>query len=165
MKREEIERRELWRWRTSEQESTDQAFRAFCREHGLSESTFYAWRKLLRQNPVTSATAKPMPAPPPSDAAATHQAPVSTAPRCATEHPETRRTDPPSPVRTSPRNCVVWPAPHLIETAGAAEEQRRKALCFGPRMTPVVDRQSRPPSGGVPQAHANQAFPSVTEYG
>jgi len=52
MKREQIERRELWRWRISKQESTGQAIRAFCREHGLSESTFYVWRKLLRQNSV-----------------------------------------------------------------------------------------------------------------
>jgi hypothetical protein len=47
MKREQIERRELWRWRISEQESTGQAIRAFCREHGLRESAFYAWRKRL----------------------------------------------------------------------------------------------------------------------
>ena len=58
-KTKQTERREVWRQRISEQESTGHAIRAFCYEHGLKEGTFYDWRKHLRQNSVTSATAKP----------------------------------------------------------------------------------------------------------
>ena len=43
-----MERRELWRARIAQQEKSDASIRAFCREEGLSEPAFYAWRKRLR---------------------------------------------------------------------------------------------------------------------
>lgn len=41
------ERRELWRERIAQQETSGQSVRAFCRDHGLSENSFYAWRRQL----------------------------------------------------------------------------------------------------------------------
>jgi hypothetical protein len=39
------ERRELWRQRVAEQKNNGQTVRAFCREHRLSEHSFYWWRR------------------------------------------------------------------------------------------------------------------------
>jgi transposase-like protein len=42
-----------WRERIAEQERSGVSVRLFCREHGLTEYSFYAWRRRLRQqNPV-----------------------------------------------------------------------------------------------------------------
>jgi transposase-like protein len=43
-----VERRELWRQRIAQQTKSGQSIRAFCRERGLSEPGFYAWRQRLR---------------------------------------------------------------------------------------------------------------------
>jgi hypothetical protein len=47
-KQQQEERREQWRKRVREQETTTQPIRAFCRERGLKEPMFYAWRQRLR---------------------------------------------------------------------------------------------------------------------
>jgi hypothetical protein len=39
------ERRELWRQRVAKQKNSGQTVRAFCREHRLSEHSFYWWRR------------------------------------------------------------------------------------------------------------------------
>lgn len=43
------ERREEWRERVGQQESSGQSIRAFCRERGLKEHAFYGWRRRLRK--------------------------------------------------------------------------------------------------------------------
>jgi hypothetical protein len=43
------QRREEWRQRVGEQESSGQSIRAFCRERGLKEQAFYGWRQRLRK--------------------------------------------------------------------------------------------------------------------
>jgi len=46
------QRRELWRQRIAQQESSGQSIRAYCRGRGLSEHAFYGWRQRLRkENP------------------------------------------------------------------------------------------------------------------
>jgi hypothetical protein len=44
----QVERRELWRQRIAQQEKNGLSIRVFCREQGLSEPAFYAWRQRLR---------------------------------------------------------------------------------------------------------------------
>ena len=39
------ERRELWRQRVAQQKNSGQTVRVFCREHELSEHSFYWWRR------------------------------------------------------------------------------------------------------------------------
>jgi len=41
------ERRELWRQRIAQQEANGKRIRAYCRDHRLSEHSFYFWRKQL----------------------------------------------------------------------------------------------------------------------
>jgi Transposase len=41
------ERRELWRQRIAQQEASGQSIRGYCRDHRLSEHSFYLWRKQL----------------------------------------------------------------------------------------------------------------------
>jgi len=43
----QTERRELWRQRIAEQKNSGQTVRAFCREGGIAEHTFYQWRRQL----------------------------------------------------------------------------------------------------------------------
>jgi transposase-like protein len=43
------QRREEWRQRVGEQESSGQSILAFCRERGLNEQVFYGWRRRLRK--------------------------------------------------------------------------------------------------------------------
>lgn len=43
------QRREQWRQRIAEQESSGQSIRAYCRERGLPEHAFYGWRQRLRK--------------------------------------------------------------------------------------------------------------------
>ena len=63
------QRRELWRQRIAEQEKSGRPVSVFCREQGLSEATFFAWRQRLKiqETPVsfalveTKAAAEPAP--------------------------------------------------------------------------------------------------------
>ena len=63
------ERRELWRQRITQQETSGQSVRAFCPDHKLSEHSFYTWRRqlgALTNKPVSFAlveTNKPSQAP------------------------------------------------------------------------------------------------------
>jgi hypothetical protein len=45
--KQQAERRELWRQRVAQQNNSGQTVRAFCREHKLSEYSFYWWRRQL----------------------------------------------------------------------------------------------------------------------
>ena len=46
------QRRELWRQRIEQQETSSQSVRTFCRKQGLTEAAFYAWwQRLRKQNP------------------------------------------------------------------------------------------------------------------
>ena len=58
------QRRELWRQSIVQQEKSGHSVRAFCREQGLSEPAFYAWRKRLRRQntPVRFALVEMKPA-------------------------------------------------------------------------------------------------------
>jgi hypothetical protein len=58
------QRREQWRQRIAEQESSGQSIRAYCGERGLKESAFYGWRgRLRKQNtPVRFALVETKPA-------------------------------------------------------------------------------------------------------
>jgi Transposase len=47
MKAEQAERRELWRETVAQQKKSGQTVRVFCREHKLSEHSFYWWRRQL----------------------------------------------------------------------------------------------------------------------
>ena len=44
-------RSEVWRERIAEQEGSGISVKRFCAEHGLTEQSFYGWRKRLRQQP------------------------------------------------------------------------------------------------------------------
>jgi len=44
-KTKQSERRELWRQRVAQQEKSGETVRVFCREHELSEHSFYWWRR------------------------------------------------------------------------------------------------------------------------
>src|SRR5947209_4401380 len=108
-------RREQWHRRISDQERTGESIRTYCREHGVSESSFYSWRKRLRSEqtamtepPPTGPALKPEPQP--SDAATTHPTPGLTAPQSSPTHPGTTQKDPPSPTRTSPQNYAESPS-------------------------------------------------------
>jgi hypothetical protein len=63
------ERREVWRQRIAQQESSGQTVRAFCRAQQLTEHSFYLWRRqlgALASKPVSFAlveTNKPSQAP------------------------------------------------------------------------------------------------------
>ena len=58
------QRRELWRQRIAQQESSGQSIRAYCRGHGLTEHAFYGWRQRLRKQntPVRFALVETKPA-------------------------------------------------------------------------------------------------------
>jgi hypothetical protein len=58
------QRRELWRQRIAQQESSGQSIRAYCRERGLKEHDFYGWRQRLRKQstPVRFALVETKPA-------------------------------------------------------------------------------------------------------
>jgi hypothetical protein len=43
------QRRELWRQRIAQQETSGQSIRAYCRGRGLAEHAFYGWRQRLRK--------------------------------------------------------------------------------------------------------------------
>ena len=44
-----VERRERWRSLIEEQRRSGQSILAFCREKGISQPSFYAWRKRFRE--------------------------------------------------------------------------------------------------------------------
>ncbi len=57
------ERREHWQSQIAEQEKSGQSIRQFCRNRGISEFSFYTWRKRLSQErPVSFALVETMPA-------------------------------------------------------------------------------------------------------
>ena len=58
------QRRELWRQRIAQQESSGQSIRAYCRGRGLPEHAFYGWRQRLRKQsaPVKFALVETKPA-------------------------------------------------------------------------------------------------------
>lgn len=45
----QAEARELWSERIAEQEASGLSIRAYCKEHGIGEHSFYAWRQRLRR--------------------------------------------------------------------------------------------------------------------
>jgi transposase-like protein len=45
-------KREYWARLVAEQEAGGQRIRAFCRERGVGEHSFYQWRQRLRENPA-----------------------------------------------------------------------------------------------------------------
>lgn len=49
MKRLTADRNEYWRARVAEQEGSGVPVAQFCKEHGISEQSFYVWRKRLRE--------------------------------------------------------------------------------------------------------------------
>ena len=55
------QRRELWRQRIAQQESSGQSIRAYCRGRGLQEHAFYGWRQRLRKEntPIRFALVEP----------------------------------------------------------------------------------------------------------
>jgi hypothetical protein len=56
-------KREYWRKLIAEQEGGGQKVRPFCRESGITEPSFYYWRKRLRKcEPVRFALLEPRPA-------------------------------------------------------------------------------------------------------
>lgn len=59
------QRYEEWRQRIAQQEASNQSVRAFCRDHGLNQHTFYGWRQRLREQPVTFVLVDTKPAPAP----------------------------------------------------------------------------------------------------
>lgn len=64
MKREQTERRELWRQRIAQQEQSGRSIRAFCQSEGIPEHAFYSWRQRLREKkkPVRFALLQTQPA-------------------------------------------------------------------------------------------------------
>jgi hypothetical protein len=58
------QRREQWRQRIAQQETSGQSVRAYCRGRGLPEHAFYGWRQRLRKEntPVRFALVETKPA-------------------------------------------------------------------------------------------------------
>ena len=58
------QRRELWRQRIAQQETSGQSIRAYCRGRGLPEHAFYGWRQRLQKQsaPVRFALVETKPA-------------------------------------------------------------------------------------------------------
>lgn len=48
MKGNQAERRQAWQQRIEEQEVSGVSVRAYCKQHGLAEHAFYAWRQRVR---------------------------------------------------------------------------------------------------------------------
>lgn len=49
----QAEHREAWRQRIAEQEQGGDSIRAYCKQHGFGEHSFYSWRQRLRvEQPV-----------------------------------------------------------------------------------------------------------------
>ena len=45
-----VSKADVWRERLAEQAHSGLSVKRFCNEHGLTQYSFYAWRKRLRQN-------------------------------------------------------------------------------------------------------------------
>jgi transposase-like protein len=54
MRVDKAEERKKWRGLVSEQKQSGQSVVVFCREHGLREWQFYAWKKRLREGDTTA---------------------------------------------------------------------------------------------------------------
>ncbi len=54
MRVDKAEERKKWRGLVSEQKQSGQSVVIFCREHGLREWQFYAWKKRLREGDTTA---------------------------------------------------------------------------------------------------------------
>jgi hypothetical protein len=54
MRVDKAEERKKWRGLVSEQKQSGQNVVIFCREHGLREWQFYAWKKRLRESETTA---------------------------------------------------------------------------------------------------------------
>jgi transposase-like protein len=54
MRVDKAEERKKWRGLVSEQKQSGQNVAIFCREHGLREWQFYAWKKRLREGETTA---------------------------------------------------------------------------------------------------------------
>ena len=61
-----VARSEYWRERIAEQERSGLSVARFCQEQGLTEQTFYVWRKRLRERPLRFALVETGSPPPPS---------------------------------------------------------------------------------------------------
>jgi transposase-like protein len=60
------QKREYWSKLIAEQEASSQTIRAFCRERGISDHSFYFWRKRLQKSePVQFALLKTVASTPP----------------------------------------------------------------------------------------------------
>ena len=46
------QRRQRWRELITEQSSSDLSIAEFCRQHGVSQASFYQWRKRLETEPL-----------------------------------------------------------------------------------------------------------------
>jgi transposase-like protein len=53
MRADKAEERKKWRGLVSEQKQSGESVVMFCREHGLREWQFYAWKKRLREGETT----------------------------------------------------------------------------------------------------------------
>lgn len=51
--RKQAEVGEQWRERVAAQESSGQSVRGYCKEHGIGEHSFYAWRQRLKRESET----------------------------------------------------------------------------------------------------------------
>lgn len=51
----QAERSQQWRKRIAQQAESKQTIRAFCRERGIDEHSFYIWRQRLREQPASFA--------------------------------------------------------------------------------------------------------------
>jgi hypothetical protein len=58
----DLDKRRHWQQHFLDQPASGLSIRAYCRQHQLSEPSFYAWRRALSPRPTTSAAATPTPA-------------------------------------------------------------------------------------------------------
>jgi transposase-like protein len=49
MSKTQVEMLDFWRPRIAQQQQSGTSVRAFCQQHGISEYSFYHWRKRLRE--------------------------------------------------------------------------------------------------------------------
>jgi hypothetical protein len=56
------QRREVWRQRIAQQETSGESIRTFCRGRGLKEHAFYGWRLRQQDTPVGFALVETKPA-------------------------------------------------------------------------------------------------------
>ena len=61
-RRETSEREQFWQAAVADWQQSSQSIRAFCAGRGLSEPSFYAWRRTLRERARQRPAARPQPA-------------------------------------------------------------------------------------------------------